>query len=154
MTIRLLNSDESDIIERIANWYYNEWQTPKNKTIQRLSNSPSDELNAQFLAFENDELTGTVGLAKEINITKAHPHLAHLHPWIALLYVDQNHRRKGVATCLLQGIDSFACENNIPYLYLGTFTAESLYAKHGYQSIETVDYKNHHTQIMKKSFSD
>lgn len=137
-------------ITTIANWYLKEWDTPIERTFSRLENQSREGVLFQLVATREDNIVATVGLCNHVNLTKTHEKYSHFMPWVALLYTDERHRKRGVGQLLLQEIDRKAVEMGLNLIYLYTFTAESLYAKCGWKEMGRVEYKGHDTVIMKK----
>ncbi|MEZ4843000.1 MAG: hypothetical protein R2784_21315 [Saprospiraceae bacterium] len=82
-----LDPNDGGMIDKIANWYFSEWNTPIEKTIERLTNYPSDDTLLQAILTINGELIATGGLCNNVNIFNKHPELMEFKPWIALLYL-------------------------------------------------------------------
>ena len=141
--------DQKNIL-KIANWYNDEWNTPIEKTINRLSNQPNADVFFQLVLSKEDKVITTGGLCNEVNLLKIHPEFKALGPWVALLYTDQKHRSQGLGKALLEQIEYHAHEHNLEKIYLYTFTAEALYKKSGWTTIATVKYKNEDTAVMEK----
>lgn len=150
IAIRKLGPNDKNSINQIAHWYFNEWNTPIEKTIQRLSSQPNDDTIFQAALTVNGKLVATGGLCNEVNIYKKHPELNRFKPWVGLLYTQREYRNKGLGQKLLGFIEQFAQEIGLNRIYLYTFTAESFYKSCGWSGIEKVDYKEHDTLVMTK----
>jgi GNAT superfamily N-acetyltransferase len=61
-----------------------------------------------------------------------------LTPWLAGLFVAPEARRQGHATRLIAHVEQYARNAAIPVLWLYTNTAETLYARAGWHTVETV----------------
>ena len=152
ITIRRLEPSNKDYIRIIANWYFEEWNTPIEKTFSRLENQPGEDVLFQLVATKEDQLIATVGLGNKVNLIKVHKRYEHLKPWVALLYTQEADRKQGVGQLLLEEINRQAKAIALKEIYLYTFTAESLYTKCGWKEIDRAQYKGHDTVIMKKQF--
>jgi len=148
--IQKLDSTKEEGIFKIAKWYNEEWETPIEKTIKRLSNQPNDDVLFQLVLSQGEEIIATGGLCNEVNLLNVHPEFRKLGPWVALLYTDKEHRGNGFGKALLEQIESHASHCEINKIYLYTFTAESLYRRSGWKPIATVRYKNQDTLVMEK----
>ena len=148
--IQTLNPADQPTIQKIANWYYNEWQTPIQKTIDRLSGGKESGLHFQLVAVQNDEVIATGGLSDQVNLLNVYPEYQQYGPWVALLYTEEACRQQGIGKTLLKHIESEARALQLDKIYLYTFTAEAMYQKSGWQTIDTVQYKGHQTVIMEK----
>jgi len=150
--IDCLDFNDKDKINTIANWYFDEWSTPKEKTFNRLESQPNDDVLVQVIATKQNQLLGTAGLANQVNLIKVHERFKFYKPWVALIYTDKLYRRQGIGKLMLEEIEKHAKKNNLKEIYLYSFTAESLYIKCGWKTIDRVSYKEHNTAIMKKEF--
>ena len=76
-----------------------------------------------------------------------HPDLT---PWLADVFVKPDYRGRGIATSLIQQIESEAKSAGIPRLYLYTPDAAKLYQKLGWRVYEECEYKGVEVVIMSK----
>ncbi len=148
--IQKLDASDQERISTIANWYFDEWNTPVEKTIQRLSNQPNEDVLFQLILTLNGKLVGTGGLCVQVNLLQVHKTFTQYKPWIALLYTDKNYRKQGYGKVLLEHMEWHARQEKLDKIYLYTFTAESLYRRGGWKPIDHVPYKGHRTTIMEK----
>ena len=148
--VKLYPSDR-DTIRKIAQWYFDEWNTPIEKTVRRLSNQPSQDTLFQLVLSSNKKIVATGGLCNEVNIYKVHSELKKYKPWVGLMYVQQHYRNKGFGTMLLNRLEICAKEKGFRKIYLYTFTAETLYKRCGWIELDRVIYKNHDTVVMEKN---
>lgn len=150
ITICKLDPRDEVSILKIADWYLNEWNTPVEKTIQRLVNQPDDNTLFQAILKVDEKLVATGGLCNVVNIYSKHPELERFKPWIALLYTQQEYRCRGLGQKMLDFIEQSAKDIGLNRIFLYTFSAESLYKRNGWKEITRVDYKNHDTVVMEK----
>ncbi|PCJ64112.1 MAG: hypothetical protein COA58_14090 [Bacteroidetes bacterium] len=150
INIKNLKATEQETISTIANWYFDEWETPAVETFNRLENLPNQKALLQVVASIDDKLIGTAGLANDVNLTQVYKKFNHLKPWVALIYTVPNYRKHGIGRLLLEAIEQQAIEMGLKDIYLCTFTAESLYTKCGWEKLERVNYKGYDSVIMKK----
>jgi len=150
ITIEKLEPSNQEQIKTIAGWYYEEWNTPIEKTLMRLESQPNDDVLLQLIASYEDRIVATAGLANKVNLVQKNPQFTNLKPWIALLYTQVQYRRQGIGKYLLEHIEKHAIRLGINKIYLYTFTAESLYTKCGWTAIDKVSYKGHETVVMEK----
>lgn len=148
--IEKLDPSDEDLIRKIAQWYFDEWNTSIEKTSRRLSNQPSEDTLLQLVLSSNQQVVATGGLCNNVNIYKEHPKLKRFGPWIGLLYTQTEYRNKGLGSILLKGIERYAITKDLNKIYLYTFTAESLYQRLGWKEIDRVMYKDHETIVMEK----
>lgn len=151
VNISRLNPADRESILKIAKWYFDEWDTPIDKTVKRLTNQPDGDTLFQLILTIEDEVVATGGLCNTVNIYKVHEKLKKYKPWVGLLYTQTDYRNRGFGTMLLNQIEQCAKEEKMAKIYLYTFTAESFYKKCGWSEIDQVMYKGHDTAVMEKS---
>lgn len=150
MLIRELHKDEKELIIQIADWYFEEWESPIERTFDRLTQQPNDQLLTQLVLFEDGELAATGALCHDPNILKVYPDLQQYGPWIAMLITKKSKRGRGLGALVLEALEKEAKTLDFSTIYLYTFTAESLYKRAGWSTFMTVEYKQHSTVVMKK----
>ena len=150
ITITLLDPSEKEQITQIAEWYEQEWGTPAEKNIQRLSTHPNKDIIFHLKLSINGEMVAAGGLWNTVNIYNFHEGLKQYRPWIAALYTLESFRGRGLGSLLLEHIEQRALELGLDKVFLYTFTAVDLYRKHGWEQIDTVEYKGRETAVMEK----
>ncbi|UAY51729.1 GNAT family N-acetyltransferase [Ferruginibacter albus] len=149
-TFHTITSFDKALIEKIADWYFEEWKIPKERTIHRLQHQSGDDVLFQLVLFIDNIPVATGGLYNNVGLHQSFPHYKKLQPWIALLYTSSDHRNKGYGRLLLREIESTSSKKGFVDLYLYTFTAEELYLKEGWKELSRVNYHNNQTVIMQK----
>ncbi len=81
---------------------------------------------------------------------KARPNLS---PWLAGLYVDKLHRRKGVGTKLVHEIEKLATRLGVSTLYLVTDDAEKFYSRLGWSVQERTVWQGLSATVMEKDIA-
>jgi GNAT superfamily N-acetyltransferase len=148
--INKLEPTDKDLILKIANWYFDEWNTPIDKTIHRLTNQPNEDVLFQLVLTKENNVIATGGLCNNVGILKVHEKFNKFKPWVALLYTENSYRHQGLGKLLLEQLEWFAKESKLAKIYVYTYTAESLYRRCGWTQIERVNYKDHDTVVMEK----
>ncbi|MDJ0895733.1 MAG: GNAT family N-acetyltransferase [Alphaproteobacteria bacterium] len=64
---------------------------------------------------------------------------AHLHPWLAVVFVHPSHRRQGLARCLVRRVEAEARALGFVHLHLFTYSSVPLYASLGWRILEAID---------------
>ncbi len=67
-----------------------------------------------------------------------------------MLYTDKNFRNKGIGGLLLKEIENAAKDLGLSKIYLYTNSAERLYRRNQWMTIEKIIYKGKETAIMEK----
>jgi predicted N-acetyltransferase YhbS len=150
MQIRHL-ADCSAAIPQIARWLYDEWGrflpgASVERGISRLQERiHRDRVPLTFVAVEGEAVVGTVSLIDCDMETRSD-----LSPWLASLYVLPDQRRRGVGASLVKAVVFEAKRLGIGTLFLFTDSSEALYARLGWQKMESCIYKERDVVIMRK----
>lgn len=136
-------------IETLARWQQNEWHeinpsSDVNSRIAFMQNHPAKAAIPTTLAAINDnDILGSASLVE--NDMEDYTTVG---PWLASLYVSDNHRCQGIASRLIEGIINLARDLNIETLYLFTPSERDFYAKRGWNDLERVQYHGETVDIM------
>ncbi len=150
IAVQQLNPSNQLLINQIATWYYQQWQTPLERTVQRLTHPSEDDVLFQLVLSINNEVVATGGLGHQVGLLKEYPQYDCYGPWVTLLYTTVTYRNRGLGTHLLQQIEDKAKTHKLSKIYLYTDTAEALYLRCGWQPIHRVTYKGNPTVLMEK----
>ena len=148
--ISLLDPEDQRSIKTIAQWYFEEWATPVDKTVEKLRNLSNADSVFHLVLWVEDQIAATGGLSNVANLPEVQERFRKYKPWVALLYTHKDHRKKGYGGMLLNEIETRAKKHGLAKIYLYTFTAESLYRKRGWKVFDRVEYKGHDTAVMEK----
>ena len=143
-------------IPTIAQWFYDEWgdfypNLTANDIAERLEQrTNTDTIPLALVAVEVDQVIGTVSLKQYDMDTRMQ-----YAPWLASLYVKKTHRHKGVSIELIQAGLNKAVQLGIPVLYLYTIIPQhkAFYLSHGWEFVETTEYRRRTAIIVKKRLS-
>jgi len=73
-----------------------------------------------------------------------------LTPWLGGMFVRPQHRRRGVGTALCRALEEKAWLMGFPVLYLFTLDQQRLYARLGWQHLQSSIWLGHPVDIMLK----
>lgn len=141
--------EKPEVIPVISRWVWEEWSKDR-KTLERQEKeyrlkTVTDRVPLSLVAFFDDEVAGTISIV-ENDIDE----ILHLKPWIAVNYVGEKFRNKGISTAMLKRAEEVAKDIGIKKIYLGTETTTDFYQKRGYTKIDEVYYKGEKTDIFEK----
>ena len=144
-------ADYPEYIAELAELHFAEWSylnpgetlEDKKEYLKKLCGRSG--VPCFVIAVEGDELVGSASLIAQDMDDR--PDLA---PWLADVFVKPEYRGRGIATTLIQRIESEARSTGIVRLYLYTPDAVKLYKKLGWRIFEASQYKDVHVQIMVK----
>jgi len=134
-------ADHGSQLPRLAEWHFAEfgYLNPTNtleRYIERLTAAlQKSDLPTAFIALDDDKLLGSASLVRQ---TITHPHLS---PWLSSVYVDPQHRGRGIASALVGRVERAAAGMGSDRIHLFTPSSEKLYASLGW---ELMEYSHHH----------
>lgn len=158
LTIERVNPADIELITQIANWYFDEWKIPTEKTIKRISKYKKTGYPFHIVVKKDGKPIATGGLYTDDGMglpTLMPAYRNKYEPWIALLYTIPEIRGKGLGAILTTIVEELGAELGFNTQYLYTFTAESLYTRLGWEVIERLTYNgNENTVVMRKVFNN
>jgi N-acetylglutamate synthase-like GNAT family acetyltransferase len=131
-------ADRPDLAPAITRWIWNEWSEHDGysfeETLEYVSGSSAgNDIPQTFVLLVDGEPVGTSSfVAADL---KERPGLT---PWMASVFVIPEARRRGHVIRLIQAVEAAAVAASVPALWLHTDTAERIYAKAGWQTVEIV----------------
>jgi len=123
----------------LAGFSKDDWR----QEFQRIEKDPVDEV---FVALEGDTPVGMAWMLEQEGV-ESHTHLS---PWLSSLIVDPLHRDKGVASALVQHVETYAALGGDDDLYLLTETP-SYYFSMDWEVFDTAELPDRTVFVMKKS---
>jgi GNAT superfamily N-acetyltransferase len=126
-------SDRPDLAPIVAAWLVKEFGYPGGRTPEQVTArilAPPNGPEETFVLLEHDKPVGTASLTHDD--LKSRPDLT---PWLAGVYIEPSARGRGHATALVRRVEAFAATAGVSTLWLYTWTAESLYARLGWQRV-------------------
>lgn len=144
-------ADHPECIPELATLHFAEWSflnpgeslDDKKAYLKRLCSRHG--VPSFIIAIEDGELVGSASL-----IAQDMDDRPDLTPWLADVFVKPEYRGRGIATSLIQRIESEARIAGIVRLYLYTPDAAKLYQKLGWRIFEACQYKGVEVLIMVK----
>lgn len=140
-----------EIIPTLAKYSYDEWRPVYDQaglSYQDVVHSYEertniDKLPMALVALHSGQIVGTGALKlQDLDIRPNYT------PWLGGMYVIEKFRGKGIGTVLIKRLLEEASKLELRCLYLWTPYSESLYARHGWEQIENVDYCGYKISIM------
>ena len=145
-------ADHKDVIPTLARWSYEEWsylhpERPLSDVQRLISEGCNKEyIPISLVAIDKGKVIGMISL--KTSDFKARPKLS---PWLAGLYVNKPHRRKGVGTKLVHEIEKLAALLGVSKLYLVTDDAEKYYSKLSWSVQERTVWQGLSVTVMEKN---
>jgi GNAT superfamily N-acetyltransferase len=151
MTIDYLANHRSSI-PKLARYFFGEWRpvyeqrgmTLVDVMVSFEARANVDLLPLTLVGIDRDHVIGTGSL--KLDDLEVRPEL---NPWLGGLFVVPERRNQGFGTVLIERLLHEARRLHLADLYLWTPSAESLYAKLGWSTIERLDYYGYSVSVMK-----
>ncbi len=150
MTIRIKYlADHPECIPTLAEWHFHQWSylSPGDSLERRAamlrSHSGRRQIPTTFVALADVVPIGCASLIEYDMDTRMH-----LSPWMASVYVDPEHRRRGTGTALVQRVVDEARALGVSTLYLYTPDREGFYSHLGWQVLERTLYRGYQQVVM------
>ncbi|USD68249.1 GNAT family N-acetyltransferase [Vibrio sp. SCSIO 43136] len=144
-------SEHPHEIEKIAQWYFDEWaHTAPNMTQAMVARKVTeksihrDQFPMALVAHQQDQLAGVLELKYREN--KYYPQYEH---WVGGVFIDPSYRNQGIASQLLLRAKQLAAKFGVTELYLQCESFNiALYQKHGFKALHLAPHHDIETTIM------
>jgi RimJ/RimL family protein N-acetyltransferase len=147
ITIRFL-ADHLDTIPTLAEWFRDQWpdyyaaMSQEEMEQDFLEDASRDRLPVRLVAFESNELAGTIILRE--NGTETSPEF---QPELGGLYVVGSHRGHGIATELVRAGMKVAHDQGYATVYATTVAAAGILERLGWEFIKTAIHQDGQTAL-------
>jgi len=138
-SIELL-ADRADVIDRLVRWYEREWEPyygergPGDARADLASRCNRRRLPVGFVAVDDERILGTAALDNDVATGKA--------PSVVGLLVAPEHRRRGIASALLEFAEGLAHDLGYDELFMSTTILGELLQRRGWQEGGAVEFLN------------
>lgn len=146
----MINHDDKENIELIADWYLSEWTIPVQTTIEKTKKLSTNNYEFQILMTLDSKPIATGGLYNHVGLLDREPRLKIYKNWLALVYTKPDLRGKGLGALICNHIQDHSKSLGLKDIYLFTHTAENLYKRLGWQQLERLHWGDKDIVIMKK----
>jgi predicted N-acetyltransferase YhbS len=127
-------ANHPQFIPTLARWHHAQWgylhpgQTLADRALELRQQAQQRGIPTAVVAISEGTVLASALLTESDMDT--HPELT---PWLASVYVDAEHRRRGIGSTVVQRIIEEARALHVPVLYLFTPDRESFYARLGWR---------------------
>ena len=141
-------ADYPDTIPTLAKWFRDQWPDYHADMSQEemeqdfLEDASRDRLPIRLVAFESNELAGTIILRKNGTET-----LPEFQPELGGLYVVASHRGNGIATELVRAGMQLARNQGYESVFATTVAAAGILERLGWKFLQTVVYQEGPTAL-------
>jgi len=136
-------ADYLDTIPTLAKWFRDQWPDYYADWSQAeieqdfLSDASRNSLPSRLVAFESNELAGTIVLRENGTET-----LPEFQPELGGLYVVESRRGRGIGTELVQSGMKLALDQGYETVYATTVAAAGILERLGWEFIKTVTHSD------------
>lgn len=151
MTISIVSTAERpDLVPVVARWLWDEFWQRDNYSFEETLAAVTASVTARpmprtFILLAAGIPVGTASLAAQD--LESRPDLT---PWLAGVFVAPDVRGRGLAGRLVAAVEDECRALDIPTLWLYTRTAERIYARAGWRTIESIAHKGRPYVIMRR----
>lgn len=141
-------ADYPDTIPTLVKWFRAQWPdyhvaiSDEEMKQDFLEDAARDRLPIRLIAFESNELAGTIILREN-----GSEMLPNFQPELGGLYVVDSHRGHGIATKLVQAGMKVAREQGYETVYATTVAAAGILERLGWEFLQTVVYQEGPTAL-------
>jgi GNAT superfamily N-acetyltransferase len=146
----IITLDDQTSCTMISDWYLKEWRIPIETSLQKLSLCQTNNVPFQILMTIDNLPVATGGLYHHVGLHDHFPKYKQYPFWLALVYTLPEYRGKGCGSMLCEKIQTIVRDLGFDEMWLFTDTAESLYQRLGWQTMEHIALKHRNVAIMKK----
>ena len=146
----------SQHIPQLAEWHHQAWAhlSSADASVITLIEEMNEYLTdaaipKMFICEEANQVMGSSSL-----ITADMDSRTDLSPWLANVYVDANHRNKGLGKLLVKAVVDYAKALGLQKIYLFTADKADFYQALGWSIISREDYKGGRVTIMEYELMD
>ena len=147
---QIIQPNDNEKIELIADWYLSEWNIPIQTTIEKTKNLSANNYEFQVLMTVDNEPIATGGLYNHVGLLDREPRLKIYKSWLALVYTKPDDRGKGLGELICNQIQDHSKNLGLKEIYLFTHTAENLYKRLAWQQLERIALGGKDIVVMKK----
>jgi GNAT superfamily N-acetyltransferase len=145
-------SDRPELAPIVATWLMAEFGYPGGRTVEELTAkilAPAVGPEESFVLLDRDRPVGTASLVHDDLASRRD-----LTPWLAGVFVEPAYRGRGYASVLVRRVEAFASAASVATLWLYTWTAESLYARLGWERVGLETNRGEEVVLMARRLTD
>jgi GNAT superfamily N-acetyltransferase len=131
-------ADRPDLVPIVAQWLWDKWWRDDGETLEATRNAVAASVSGSgppqtFVLLVDGEPVGTASLvAHDLDERPA------LTPWLAGVFIVPEARGRGYVMHLIRAVEDACRSAGIETVWLHTASAERMYARVGWHSVETI----------------
>ncbi|MCF4127853.1 GNAT family N-acetyltransferase [Methylobacterium sp. SyP6R] len=145
------NTERPDLMPVTARWRWEAFAQGQGRSLAEVTAAESEgaagpgPMPRTFVLLVDDEPVGMASLAAHDLDTRPD-----LTPWLAGVFVVPHARGRGHAARLVAAVEAYAASLGVATLWLYTRTAEGIYARIGWRTVETVAHRDKMYALMRR----
>ncbi len=153
MSLALVTTaDRPDLASVTARWRWEAFMQGQGRSLAEVTAAEAapapGPMPRTCVLLVDDEPVGMASLATHDLETRPD-----LTPWLAGVYVAPQARGRGYAVRLVAAVEAEARSLGVPALWLYTRTAEGLYARIGWETVERFPHRERMYALMRRDFA-
>jgi GNAT superfamily N-acetyltransferase len=151
VTLNVVSTAERpDLVPTVAGWVWGEFWRGHGHTLEETLAAVSETVTARdlpqtYILLADGRPVGTASLA-----AKDLEERPELTPWLAGVFVEPESRGKGYAARLVAAVEGVCVKRSIATLWLYTRTAERIYARCSWRTVEIVVHNGKTYALMRR----
>jgi GNAT superfamily N-acetyltransferase len=151
VTLNVVSTAERpELVPTVAGWVWAEFRRGHGYTLEQTLASVSVTVTARdlpqtYILLADGRPVGTASLAEKD--LEERPELT---PWLAGVFVEPESRGRGYAGRLTAHVEGVCRGRSIATLWLYTRTAERIYARSGWRTVESVEHNGKTYALMRR----
>jgi N-acetylglutamate synthase-like GNAT family acetyltransferase len=147
-------SERPDLVPRVARWLWHEFWRQDGYSFAQTLDAVAESVTANqmprtFVLLADGIPVGTASLVAQDLETRRD-----LTPWLAGVFVEPNARRHGHANRLVAAVEAECRAISVSTLWLYTRTAERLYARAGWRTVEQIMFNGKAYALMRRDLCE
>ncbi len=145
------HTERPDLVPVTARWRWEAFAQGQGRSLAEVTAAESagaagpGPMPRTFVLLVDDEPVGMASL--DAHDLDTRPDLT---PWLAGVFVAPQARGRGHAARLVAAVEAYAASLGVATLWLYTRTAERLYARIGWRTVETLPYRDKMYALMRR----
>jgi len=153
VTLVVSTYQRPDLVPVVAGWIWREFWRSRGLELEDTLEAVRSTLTPfamprSFVLLVDGAPVGTASLAAADLETRPH-----LTPWLAGVFVEPAFRGRGYAGMLAEAVADEGRARGAPTLWLYTRTAERIYARVGWRTVENVEHNGKAYALMRRDLS-
>lgn len=146
----LSTSERPDLVPLVARWLWEGFKQGADPSYEPTLDAVRRSVTAKimprtFILLADGEAVGTASLVAHDLVERPD-----LTPWLAGVFVEPKARGRGLVAHLIAAVENAARQNAVSALWLFTRTAEQVYVRAGWRTVDVVEHMEEPYVLMRR----